>query len=144
MSAINKLDTFINSDIYRRKIVKHAISSHTADNGGEIRSYKDLQIDASDLLDDDTPPYYYINKDATKLVLVWLFNPKENSLKDFCDYALSFAVELIHKDTPELSKVQDVLNLFYVTDEYYDPKTKQSYMHEMISANCTIARRLIG
>lgn len=144
MSAINKLDTFINSEIYRRKIVKHAISCHTAENGWEIRSYKDLQLDASYLLDYDTPPYYYINGEGTRLVIVWMFDPKENSLKDYCDYALSFSAELIHKDDISLALVQDVLNLFYVTDEYYDPKTKQSYMHEMISASCTISRKFVG
>lgn len=115
LSEADRLKLFKNSPIIRRRLVKYAIANY---EGWLKRSYKEVNIDASDLLDDDTPPYYYLKADATKLVLVWLFDSKQDNLKDYTDYAFGFMAELLAKGLPELLDVNDIRSLFYSGDDF--------------------------
>lgn len=144
MSAINKLDTFITNKEYRLRELELPAYWTT---GVDEAQYSEISIDASDLLDGDTPPYYYLSHFKSRLLLAWLFDPKQNNLKDCRDYANSFMAELLAKHIPELPGIKQVSSVFYAVDTYHDVVSGNNYKHEFLPGCCcsvSVSQNLIA
>lgn len=129
------LETFIKSPIYRRGVVKRGITvvkrGIALHDGWTARSFKEIRLDTSNLQDGIQPRYYYLNGDASRLVLVWIHYPKEDFiiLKDFINDALTFTAKLIAENLPDIANVEHALNLFY-----------SSETNEFIPQHCKVSR----
>lgn len=95
-------------------------------------TFKEIRLDTSDILHVDMSSYYYLGDDASRLVIVWMWNPKRDSLEKCLDSAIVASGDLLAANLPEIANVKRTLSLFYSEE-----------VHKFLLQRCELSRSRI-